>query len=184
MIVQQLLRMIKNSFPNESALESMGEVYLINELIKEKDGYQQPIEQLVEDLTGELIDPNFILSDELEIMNTMIKERAANFRQLHDLNLELQTKLDSANSGLYTRNLLIKELRSTRRELRTQNILLTSENGSYLALLKWLPDCDEPMHFLTHWMEGSWEICHQWDDDIMEHCPLLFDDIFQGEDTQ
>jgi hypothetical protein len=149
MIVQQLLRMIKNSYPNESALESMGEVYLVNELMKEKDGYQQPIEQLVEDLSGELIDPNFILNDELEIMNTMIKERAA-----------------------------------VSRELRTQNILLTSENSSYLALLKWLPNCDEPMHFLTHWMEGSWEICHQWDDDIMEHCPLLFDDIFQGEDTQ
>jgi hypothetical protein len=58
---------------------------------------------------------------------------------------------------------------------------LESHNESFLALLNWLPHCDDPMEFLRHWMEGSWEHCHEWDEEIMECCPELFAAIFGGE---
>tara|TARA_R110000851_G_scaffold72413_4_gene160452 strand:- start:2099 stop:2326 length:228 start_codon:yes stop_codon:yes gene_type:complete len=58
---------------------------------------------------------------------------------------------------------------------------LESHNESFLALLNFLPHCYEPMEFLRHWMEGSWEYCHEWDEEIMESCPELFAAIYAGE---
>ena len=77
----------------------------------------------------------------------------------------------------------IKMLQSTLLELQSIADECSDHASSFLALLNFLPHIqhDEPFHFLRHWMEGSWEVCHQWDEEIMQYCPELFDDIFGGE---
>lgn len=120
-------------------------------------------------------------NDNLPFFNTWWIYEDGSWVENDSYNILLMRKIDDIRENIALQERVLSGSDERIKELEQEVKDLERGQSSFLALLEILPHIEEPMLFLSHWTEGDWDVCHEWDDEINGINPDLFDAIFEAE---